>query len=125
MQTTIDRLSGADDASISTAIGRLMALHERGAAGGQVLAACQDLMSATERELLRRERTMMASGEPDLAAQVRRHGDILLTLEDQIVELRRASQRLSPRFLRLIHSLLDTGLRPVMSDPARAAMRAA
>jgi hypothetical protein len=110
---------------ISTAVSRLITLHESGAAGAQVLAACQDLMFATERELLRRESMMMALGEPDLAAHVRRHGDILLTLEDQILELRRESKRLSPRFLRLIHSLLETELRPAMSNSAREAMRAA
>jgi hypothetical protein len=81
-------------------------------------------MSATEGELLRRERTMMALGEPDLAVHVRRHGDILLKLGQQLRELRREGKGLSPHFLRFIHGLLDMELRPVMSSSAPRALPA-
>lgn len=105
-------LSGAVP-SIVAAVSKVLRLHARGASTDQILAACQDLMSATERELVRRENGMMASGEPDLAAQVRRNGDILLKLEDEVRELRGESKQLSPRFLRFIRSLLETELRAV------------
>jgi hypothetical protein len=75
-------------------------------------------MFATERELVRRENGMMASGEPDLPAQVRRNGDILLKLEDEVRELRGESKQPSPHFLRFIRSLLETELRAVVKPSA-------
>lgn len=102
-----DGTPNLDNSVVAAAVRRVFALYQHGASGGQILTACEYLMSETERELLRRERMMMTSGAPELAAHVRRHSDILLKLGNQIRELRRGNKRLSPLFLRFAYSLLQ------------------
>ena len=95
------------NSGVATAVRRVFALYQHGASGGQILTACEYLMSETERELLRRERIMMTSGNTELAAHVRRNSDILLKLGNEILQLRRGNKQLSPAFLRFAYSLLE------------------
>ena len=105
-----------DDVSILTVANALLACHARGADGPTMLAICERLLAVTERELLRRERKMMAEGDPDLATHVRRHGEVLLALGRQVRESRRGATPLPAPFIKFVGSIaerigaLNTGL---------------
>src|SRR3954468_3952020 len=73
----------------------LLACHARGSDVQTMLTMCERLLSVTERELLERERRMMADGDPELASQVRRHGDVLLILGRQVRDSRRSAAPIS------------------------------
>jgi hypothetical protein len=104
-----ERLSDVrdDDVSILTVVNALLACHARGANAPTMLTICERLLTVTERELLRRERKMMAEGDPDLAAQVRRHADVLLSLGRQVRESRREATPPSAAFIRFVGSMLE------------------
>lgn len=96
-----------DDVSILTVANALLACHTRGADGATMLTICERLLTVTERELLRRERKMMADGDPDLAAHVRRHGEVLLTLSRQVRDSRHGTTQLPQPFIRFVGTLLE------------------
>jgi hypothetical protein len=95
------------DLSMATVANALLACHARGADDQTMLTMCERLLSVTERELLERERKMMAAGDPDLAAHVRRHGDVLLVLGRQVRDSRRAAAPLSTTFIRFVGTMLE------------------
>lgn len=97
----------ANDLSVVTVANALLACHARGADGETMLRLCERLLTVTERELLERERKMMVAGDPDLATHVRRHGDVLFTLGQQVRNGRRGAAPLSPTFIRFVGSMLE------------------
>lgn len=90
-----------------TVANALLACHARGADDHTMLTMCERLLTVTERELLERERKMMASGDPDLATHVRRHGDVLIVLGRQVRDSRRRAAPLPPTFIRFVGSLVE------------------
>jgi hypothetical protein len=72
-----------------------------------MLAMCERLLSVTERELLERERRMMAAGDPNLATHVRRHGDVLIVLIRQVRDSRRHATPVPATFIRFVGTLLE------------------
>jgi hypothetical protein len=96
-----------DDSSMVAIANALLACHARGADDQTLLTMCERLLTVTERELLERERIMMAAGDPDLATTVRRHGDVLLVLARQARDSRRRAAPLSTTFIRFVRSLLE------------------
>jgi hypothetical protein len=97
----------ANDQSVATVANALLACHARGADDETMLRICERLLTVTERELLERERKMMAVGDPELATHVRRHGDVLFTLDRQIRDSRRCATPLPNAFIRFIGSMLE------------------
>jgi hypothetical protein len=85
----------------------LLACHARGADYHTMLTMCERLLTVAEHELLERERKMMASGDPDLATHVRRHGDLLLVLTRQVRDCRRTSAPPSRSFINVIATLVE------------------
>jgi hypothetical protein len=106
-----------EDLSMATVANALLACHARGADDQTMLTMCERLLSVTERELLERERRMMASGDPDLATHVRRHGDVLLVLGRQVRDARRTSAPLSTTFIRFVGTMLER-MRPANNEAA-------
>jgi hypothetical protein len=96
-----------EDLSMVAVANALLACHARGTDDHTMLTMCERLLSVTERELLERERRMMASGDPDLATHVRRHGDVLLVLAKQVRDSRRRAAPISATFIRFVGSLVD------------------
>ena len=96
-----------DDLSIGIAADALLACHARGADATTMLAMCERLFAITERRMLLRENRMMASGDPNLAAQVRRHGDVLFVLGQQVRVLRRTGAPLPATFIQFVSSLAE------------------
>jgi hypothetical protein len=96
-----------EDLSMLTVANALLACHARGADDQTMLTICERLLTVTERELLERERRMMASGDPDLATHVRRHGDVLIVLGRQVRDCRRRATPLPPTFIRFVGSLVE------------------
>ena len=96
-----------DEDSLLSAANALLACHARGADRHVMLMMCERLLTVAERELLERERKMMASGDPELATHVRRHGDLLLMLSRQVRDCRRASAPPSRTFINIIGTLAE------------------
>lgn len=96
-----------DDLNLLTAANALLACHARGADRQTMLLMCERLFTVAERELLERERKMMASGDPDLAMHVRRHGDLLLVLSRQVRDCRRTSMPPSRTFINFVSTLVE------------------
>jgi hypothetical protein len=96
-----------EDVSMVAVGNALLAGHARGADDQTMLTMCERLLTVTERELLERERKMMASGDPDLATHVRRHGDVLLVLTKQVRDCRRRATPLPATFIRFVGSLVE------------------
>jgi hypothetical protein len=95
------------DLSMASVASALLACHARGADGQTMLTMCERLLSVTERELLERERRMMADGDPELATHVRRHGDMLLILGRQVRETRRSAAPMPNTFIRYVGSMIE------------------
>jgi len=95
------------DLSMASVANALLACHARGADGQTMLTMCERLLSVAERELLERERRMMADGDPELANHVRRHGDMLLILGRQVRDSRRSAAPISSTFIRYVGSMLE------------------
>jgi len=72
-----------------------------------MLAMCERLLTVTERLLLEREHRMMAAGDPNLAAHVRRHADVLFVLGQQVRASRRGAAPLSQPFIQFVSSLAE------------------
>lgn len=106
-----------DDLSIGIAADALLACHARNADSKMLLAMCERLLTVTEGLMLERERKMMASGDPNLAIQVRRHGDVLLILSQQVRALRRGAATLNTPFIHFVTSLAGR-FRPDRSEAA-------
>ncbi len=85
----------------------LLACHARGADRHTMLTMCERLLSVTEHDLLERERKMMASGDPDLATHVRRHGDLLHVLGRQLRDSRRNTAPLPNNFIHFVSSMVE------------------
>jgi hypothetical protein len=85
----------------------LLACHARGADRQTMLMMCERLLSVTEYELLERERKMMASGDPDLATHVRRHGDLLHVLSRQLQDSRRSGAPLPKNFIQFVSTMVE------------------
>jgi hypothetical protein len=85
----------------------LLACHARGADRQTMLTMCERLLSVTEHELLERERKMMASGDPDLATHVRRHGDLLHLLSRQLRDSRRSGAPLPKNFIQFVGTMVE------------------
>ena len=96
-----------EDLSMASVANALLACHARGADGDTMLTMCERLLTVAERELLERERRMMAEGDPDLATHVRRHGDMLLVLGRQVRDSRRHAAPISNTFIRYVGSMLE------------------
>ena len=96
-----------DDLSMVTVASALLACHARGADDQTMLTICERLLTVTERDLLERERRMQISGDPDLATQVRRHGDVLLIMSRQVRDLRRRATPVPQTFIRFVGTLLE------------------
>jgi hypothetical protein len=96
-----------EDLSMASVANALLACHARGADGQTMLTMCERLLSVTERELLERERRMMADGDPELANHVRRHGDMLLILGRQVRDSRRSAAPISSTFIRYVGSMIE------------------
>jgi hypothetical protein len=96
-----------EDVSILTVANALLACHARGADAPTMLTICERLLTVTERELLKRERRMMADGDPDLAAHVRRHGDLLLAIGRQVRDCRREATPLPAPFIKFVGSMAE------------------
>lgn len=96
-----------EDSSMMSVATALLACHARGADDRTMLTLCERLLAVTERELLERERKMMAAGDPDLATHVRRHGDLLLALGRQVRDSRRGAAPVSTTFIRFVGSMLE------------------
>jgi hypothetical protein len=96
-----------DDLSIGIAAEALLACHARGADGQTMLAMCERLLTVTERLMLERENRMMADGDPNLAVQVRRHGDVLFVLGQQVRAARRGTGSLPKPFVQFVSSLVE------------------
>jgi len=101
-----------DDLNLLTAANALLACHARGADRQTMLMMCERLLTVAERELIERERKMMASGDPELATQVRRHGDVLLVLSRQVRDCRRTSTPPSRTFINFVTALVER-MRPM------------
>ena len=85
----------------------LLACYARGADRQTMLTMCERLLLVPEHELLERERKMMASGDPDLATHVRRHGDLLLMLGRQVRDSRRTTAPLPKTFIQLVGTMVE------------------
>ncbi len=85
----------------------LLACHVRGADRQTMLTMCERLLTVTEHELLERERKMMASGDPELATHVRRHGDLLHVLVRQLRDSRRNPAPLPKNFIHFVSSMVE------------------
>jgi hypothetical protein len=96
-----------DEQSIGIAAEALLACHARGADGQTLLSVCERLMSVTERVMLEREERMRATGDPNLAAQVRRHGDVLFALSQQVRASRRGAAPLPKPFIQFVQSMAE------------------
>ena len=96
-----------ENLSLTSVANALLACHARGADGQTMLTMCERLLSVAERELLERERRMMAIGDPELANHVRRHGDMLLVLGRQVRDSRRSAAPPSPTFITYISSMVE------------------
>jgi hypothetical protein len=96
-----------DDQNMVTVAKALLACHARGADGDTMRTMCERLFTVTERELLERERRMMASGDPDLAIHVRRHGDLLFVLSRQLRDSRRSAAPPSTTFIRFVGTMVE------------------
>ena len=96
-----------DELNLLTAANALLACHARGADRQTMLKMCERLLTVAEREMLERERKMMASGDPDLALHVRRHGDVLLVLSRQVRDCRRTSTPPSRTFINFVSALVE------------------
>jgi hypothetical protein len=96
-----------DDMGMLAVANALLACHARGVDDHTMQTMCERLLTVTERELLERERKMMASGDPDLATHVRRHGDVLIVLSRQVRDNRRRAAPLPPMFIRFVGSLVE------------------
>jgi hypothetical protein len=98
---------GDDELSIGIAADALLACHARGADGHTMLAMCERLLTVTERTMLERETRMMATGDENLAAQVRRHGDVLFVLGQQVKASRRTAAPLPRTFVQFVNLLAE------------------
>jgi hypothetical protein len=96
-----------DEMSIAVAAEALLACHARNVDSATLLAMSERLLTVTERLMLERERQMMADGDDNLAAQVRRHGDVLFMLGQQVRALRRGKTPLPVPFLQFVRSLAE------------------
>ena len=96
-----------EDMSMFGVANALLACHARGADRYTMVTMCERLLTVAEHELLERERRMMASGDPELATHVRRHGDVLLILSRQVRDCRRTSTPPSRTFISFIGTLVD------------------
>jgi hypothetical protein len=96
-----------EDLSLFTVANALLACHARGADRQTMLMMCERLLAVAEHELLERERKMMASGDPELATHVRRHGDVLLMLSRQVRDCRRTSAAPSRTFINFVGGLVE------------------
>lgn len=96
-----------EDLNVATVANALLACQARGADDQTMLSMCERLLSVTERDFLERERRMMVAGDPDLATQVRRHGDVLIVLARQVRDSRRRAAPLPATFIRFVGSLLE------------------
>jgi len=101
-----------EDHNLFSAANALLACHERNADRHTMLIMCERLHAVAEHELLERERKMMASGDPELATQVRRHGDVLLVLSRQVRDCRRTSTPPSRTFINFVTALVER-MRPM------------
>jgi hypothetical protein len=108
------------DLSMASVANALLACHARGADGQTMLTMCERLLSVTERELLERERRMMADGDPELPNHVRRHGDMLLIMGRQVRDSRRSAAPVPHTFIRYVGSLVER-MRSANVEPAAAA----
>jgi hypothetical protein len=95
------------DHNLFSAANALLACHERNADRHTMLIMCERLHAVAEHELLERERKMMASGDPELATHVRRHGDVLLLLSRQVRDCRRASSLPSRSFISFVNTMVE------------------
>lgn len=95
------------DHDLFGAANALLACHERNADRHTMLIMCERLHAVAEHELLERERKMMASGDPELATHVRRHGDVLLLLSRQVRDCRRASSLPSRSFISFVNTMVE------------------
>jgi hypothetical protein len=96
-----------EDLSFYSVANALLACHARGADSQTMLTMCERLLNVAEHELLERERKMMASGDPDLATHVRRHGDVLLLLGRQVRDCRRTLAPPSRSFINFVGTMVD------------------
>lgn len=96
-----------EDQSIANAAEAVLACHARGVDSQTMLMMCERLLTVTERQMLARENRMMATGDDNLAAQVRRHGDVLLVLAQQVKASRRHGAPLSKSFIQFVGSLAE------------------
>jgi hypothetical protein len=96
-----------EDLSVFSVANALLACHARGADRHTMLTMCERLLNVTEYELLERERRMMAAGDPELATQVRRHGDVLLILGRQVRDSRRSTAPIPRNFISFIGTMVD------------------
>ncbi len=103
-----------DHLSLFSVANALLACHARGADRHTMVTMCERLLTVAEHELLERERKMMASGDPDLATHVRRHGDLLLVLSRQVRDCRRTSAPPSRGFINFVGTLVER-MRPTAS----------
>lgn len=96
-----------DELSFLAVANALLACHSRGADRHTMLAMCERLFTVAEQELLERERKMMASGDPELATHVRRHGELLLILSRQARDSRRTSTPPPRGFISFVGTLVE------------------
>lgn len=93
--------------SLFAAANALLACHARGADRQTMATMCERLLTVAEHELIERERKMMASGDPELATHVRRHGDLLLVLSRQVRDCRRSAAPPSRTFINFVGTLVE------------------
>lgn len=110
-----------EDLNLFSVANALLACHARGADRHTMLTMCERLLTVAEHELLERERKMMASGDPELATHVRRHGDLLLMLSRQVRDCRRTSTPPSRTFINIIGTLVER-MRAATPEVAGAAV---
>ena len=96
-----------EDLGIVGVANALLACHARGADRQTMLTMCERLLTVTEHELLERERKMMASGDPNLATHVRRHGDVLHALTRQVRDSGRSSAPLPKNFIQFVGTMVE------------------
>jgi hypothetical protein len=96
-----------DDQSIAIAAEAVLACHARGVEPQTMLTMCERLLSVTERYMLARENRMMAAGDDNLAAQVRRNGDVLFVLTQQVKVSRRHAAPLPKTFVQFVNALAE------------------
>jgi len=96
-----------EELSLFSVASALLACHARDADRHTMLTMCERLFAVAEQELLERERKMMASGDPELATHVRRHGDLLLVLSRQVRDSRRTSALPSRSFINVVATLVE------------------